>query len=347
MSDYGLLSRLLHRLALGVPAIAEASFDAEQAFLGKDCVAAQGGRHVFVAGLARSGTTVLMRSLFQTGEFCSLTYRDMPFVLAPGLWSRIASSSRRERGATQRAHGDGVMVDFDSPEALEEVFWRIFCGPAYIREDRLVAMRASAETVEKFRRYVALILKRYGRARYLSKNNNNIVRLGSLIEAFPSGRIVVPFREPLQQAHSLLNQHRRFRERHGADEFTASYMTWLAHHEFGADHRPFEWGMPMAQPYAPATLNYWLAQWIGVYGYLLEDVSRHRRHARFFSYELLCCETQREWRRLSGFLGFAAPPPLQLKVSRVRIDETVDEHLCAQAERIHLALLESAIASPE
>ena len=88
MSDYGLLSRLLHRLALGVPAIAEASFDAEQALLGRQSIPAHGGRHVFVAGLARSGTTVLMRSLFETGEFCSLTYRDMPFVLAPGLWSR-------------------------------------------------------------------------------------------------------------------------------------------------------------------------------------------------------------------------------------------------------------------
>ena len=238
------------------------------------------------------------------------------------------------------------MVDFDSPEALEEVFWRIFCGPAYIREDRLVGMRTSAETVERFRRYIALILKRYDCSRYLSKNNNNILRLGSLIEAFPSCRIVVPFRDPLQQAHSLLNQHRRFSEQ-GADKFTTRYMTWLAHHEFGADHRPFEWGMPAARPYAPATLNYWLAQWIGVYGYLLEEVPRHRQHAQFFSYELLCSETQREWQRLSDFLGFAAPAPVQLKASHVRIDEAVDEHLRAQAERLHFALLDPAIASSE
>lgn len=343
MSDYGLLSRLLHRLALGVPAIAEASFDAEQAFLGKEPVAAQGGRHVFVAGLARSGTTVLMRSLFETGEFCSLTYRDMPFVLAPGLWSRVTSSSRRERDATQRAHGDGVMVDFDSPEALEEVFWRIFCGPAYIRGDRLVAMRANAEAVERFQRYVALILKRYGCARYLSKNNNNILRIGSLIEAFPSGRIIVPFRDPLQQAYSLLNQHRRFRERQGADKFTRHYMTWLAHHEFGADHRPFEWGMPVAQPYTPTTLNYWLAQWVGVYGHLLQDVPQYREHARFFSYELLCSETQREWQRLGEFLGLRAPAPTQLRVSRAHVDEAIDERLRTQAASIHAALLAAVV----
>lgn len=343
MSDYGLLSRLLHRLALGVPAIAEASFDAEQAFLGKAAVAAQDGRHVFVAGLARSGTTVLMRSLFETGEFGSLTYRDMPFVLAPGLWSRITSSSKRDRDATQRAHGDGVMVDFDSPEALEEVFWRIFCGPAYIRDDCLVAMRASEETVARLRRYVALILSRYDRARYLSKNNNNILRLGSLIAAFPSCRLIVPFRDPLQQAHSLLDQHRRFCRQPGADKFTTRYMTWLAHHEFGADHRPFEWGMPVARPYTPATLDYWLAQWVGVYGYLLQDVARHREHARFFSYELLCSETQREWQRLGEFLGLSAPAPTQLKVSRARIEDAVDARLRAQAADIHAALLATVV----
>jgi hypothetical protein len=343
MSDYGLLSRLLHRLALGVPAIAEASFDAEQAFAGKQAVAAQNGRHVFVAGLARSGTTVLMRSLFETGEFCSLTYRDMPFVLAPGLWSRITSSSRRHREATLRAHGDGVMVDFDSPEALEEVFWRIFCGPAYIRDDRLVAMRANAETVERLRRYVAVILKRYDCGRYLSKNNNNILRLGSLIEAFPSCRIIVPFRDPLQQAHSLLSQHRRFLEQQGSDKFTTRYMTWLAHHEFGADHRPFDWGASIAQSYAPTTLDYWLAQWVGVYDHLLQDVAHHREHARFFSYELLCSETQREWQRLGEFLGLNAPAPTQLKVSLASIDEAVDERLRTQAASIHAALLAAVV----
>ena len=342
MSDYGLLSRLLHRLALGVPAIAEASFDAEQALLGKEPICARDGRHVFVAGLARSGTTVLMRSLFETGEFCSLTYRDMPFVLAPGLWSRVTSSSRKERDATQRAHGDGVMVDFDSPEALEEVFWRVFCEPAYIRPDRLVGMRADADTVQRLRRYVAAILRHYGSARYLSKNNNNIVRIGSLIEAFPSARIVVPFRDPLQQAHSLLNQHRRFCQQHGVDKFTASYMTWLAHHEFGADHRPFEWGIPVAQNLAPDTLGYWLAQWIGVYEHLLQNVRQHREHVRVFGYELFCSGTQREWQRLGEFLGFDAPAPTRLEVSHARIDESVDKRLRTQAEHIHSALLSSA-----
>lgn len=339
MSDYSLLSRLLHRLALGIPAIAEASFDAEQALLSRAPAAAQTGRHVFVAGLARSGTTVLMRSLFATGEFCSLTYRDMPFVLAPGLWSRITRGSRAEREATQRAHGDGIMVDFDSPEALEEVFWRVFCGTEYIRPDQLAAMQASVATVERFRRYVAAILHRYQSTRYLSKNNNNILRIGTLIEAFPSARIIVPFREPLQQAHSLLTQHRRFSEKHGADKFTERYMRWLGHHEFGADHRPFEWGISGARTYSPDTLDYWLAQWIGVYAQLVQEVRRHDSHVRLLSYERLCLQTQHQWHRLSELVELNAPAPTQLKISRTPIDERIDEGLRTRAQSVHAELL--------
>jgi hypothetical protein len=343
MSDYGALSRVLHGLALGVTAIAEASFDAEQAIMGRDLVPSDGAPHVFVTGLARSGTTVLMRAMFASGEFCSLTYRDMPFVLAPGLWSRIAGE-RIERQAAERAHGDGVMVDFDSPEAFDEVFWRIFCGPAYIRADRLLSMRADAQTVDRFRRYVALIQKRYRRARYLSKNNNNILRIGSLLDAFPSARIIVPFREPLQQAVSLLRQHRRFRQKHRDDRFSERYMRWLVHHEFGADHRPFEWGLLAAQGYGPDTLDYWLAQWVGVYGHLLQDAQRYRANVRLLSYETLCSQPQQQWRKLTEFIGLRSPEPEQLRMSRSSVEERTDNGLLARAEGLHGSLLAASMS---
>ena len=81
--------------------------------------------HVFVCGLPRSGTTILMRSLYETGQFASLTYRDMPFVVSPNLWSKISDSNIKPMSAKERLHGDNVKVNIDSPEALEEVFWRV------------------------------------------------------------------------------------------------------------------------------------------------------------------------------------------------------------------------------
>ena len=234
-SDYGFGSRLLHRLALGSRAVAETAMDLDRNMFKVDREAAVTGQHVFVSGLARAGTTILMRQLHATGQFRSLTYRDMPFVLAPNLWAKLTGRAQKSGVAQERAHGDGIAVDFDSPEALEEVFWRHFCADSYIQDTHLIPMQADAETRGAFQSYVAAILLQSRVTRYLSKNNNNIMRLPSIADSFPRATILVPFRDPVAHAQSLLKQHQSFVDRHATDKFARSYMTWLAHHEFGAD----------------------------------------------------------------------------------------------------------------
>lgn len=307
--DYSPAARLLHRLALSRPAVAEASFALEEALHGRHPDPAPGkGEHVFVAGLARAGSTVLMRLLHGTGAFRSLTYRDMPFVLAPNLWAGLSRLAPRDLAARERAHGDGVAEDADSPEALEEVFWRVFCGPSYIGRRSLSPMRASDEAVARFRRYVALVLKRYRGERYLSKNNNNVLRLPSLRRAFPGALLLVPFRDPVQQALSLRAQHLRFAERQRRDPFARRYMTWLAHHEFGLDRRAFAPSSGAAGPGGdpgddPAEPACWLRQWIAVYGNVWRQARDGEIEPAFVGYELLCREPGRVCGWLSARLG--------------------------------------------
>ena len=83
MIGYSALDRVQHRLALQFRPLAELSFDLDQGSAKPDAAATAQGRHVFVSGLARAGTTILMRRLHDTGQFRSLTYRDMPFVSGP------------------------------------------------------------------------------------------------------------------------------------------------------------------------------------------------------------------------------------------------------------------------
>ena len=71
---------------------------------------------------------VEMNRLYEHGDFCSPTYRDMPFILAPGIWQKICKISHRDSELQERAHGDGVEIGFDSPEAFEEIFWPFDCG---------------------------------------------------------------------------------------------------------------------------------------------------------------------------------------------------------------------------
>ncbi|MDH5556145.1 MAG: sulfotransferase [Alphaproteobacteria bacterium] len=337
-SSYGVLDRLLHRLALGVGPIAEMSFDLDQKTLHNGPEAIVLRRHVFVAGLARAGTTVLMRQFHSTSLYRSLTYRDMPFVLAPNLWQRLSSISKRDIQSAERAHGDGILVDADSPESFEEVFWRIFTSDEYLQTDKLIAHRPDEDTIRLFTQYINAIMAsaQPGKKRYLSKNNNNILRLDAIHRAFPNALILVPFRAPMQQAQSLLRQHRRFIEQQEQDSFIQSYMSWLGHHEFGRDHRPFEFDGKTANPYPATSLNYWLELWCETYEWLEK---RSSPSVVFVSYEDLCGD-EKYWARLAKLaeIPVATISPDSFSLSHKPPVENVEQALESRAEAIHARL---------
>ncbi len=349
MADYGILDRLLHRLALQVTPLAELSFDLDQKLSGPVSEPAEHGRHVFVSGLARAGTTILMRRIYASGEFCSLTYRNMPFVLAPNGWGRLIAGSRRKGDPTERAHGDRILVDIDSPESLDEVFWRIFDGQSYIGKDCLVPHEPDDEIVGKFAAYIAAILKAdaQGRTRYLSKNNNNILRLGRLHRAFPRAVILIPFREPVAHAGSLLRQHRNFVAQQRTDPFVRSYMTWLGHHEFGLDHRPFRFDGAAWDRSAmgnPDSLPYWLNLWCQVYGWLETTAPKN---ARFVCYEDLCADPG-VWRRLAEICGLPQNDESDepFIVSKAEVDESIPPRLADDATILYRHLVDRTRAAP-
>lgn len=286
--DYSLADRILHRLSLGSRTVSELSFDLDQqsARVTQDAVEIAMRPHVFVTGLARAGTTILMRSIHETGAFRSLTYRDMPFPLAPNLWKKFSGNRQPASELRERAHGDRILTNVDSPEAIDEVFWRVHTGSDYIRRDGLVPYRPGDEEMALFRRYVAAILASAepGEQRYLSKNNNNILRLPSLIEHFPKALFVIPFRAPAAHAASLWRQHQHFGEMQRRSRFVRSYMDWLVHHEFGLGHRPFRIGKP-APGLTPEQPDYWLDTWIRVHTMLAEHDDPR---CLFVGYEDLC-----------------------------------------------------------
>jgi hypothetical protein len=291
-SDYSKADKLLHRIALQSKAIAGMSFEMDNAFAKKKH-AGFSGQHIFVSGLARSGTTMLMRYLYQTGFFRSLTYQDMPFVLMPNLWKQI-SHKKPGNNLKERAHNDGIMVGFDSPEAFEEVFWRVFCDKSYIYADRLKMHDVDHETLNSFKAYIrSILLSGDGekQTRYLSKNNNNVLRFQYLLQAFQESSIIIPFRDPLQHAISLLNQHKHFSKVQSEDKFALDYMNWLGHFEFGLNQTPFylndEETFAAMSAYDKSDINFWLLTWKNYYRY----VNNHCPAERIFvNYEKFCAD---------------------------------------------------------
>jgi hypothetical protein len=213
----------------------------------------------------------------------------MPFPLAPNLWKRASARWRRQEQAQVRAHGDGIRVNADSPEALEEVFWRIQSGADYIGRDGLSPYQPDEEVLALFQHYVAAILasSETGQARYLSKNNNNVLRLPALRDSFPAAQFIIPFRHPATQAMSLWRQHRHFCALQKRAPFIRSYMDWLVHHEFGLGHRPFQMGGVASPDLSPEMPDYWLDVWIRVHGALAGQI--HER-SLFVCYEELCTD---------------------------------------------------------
>lgn len=306
-TDYSAGSRVLHNLALGTPFVGEALFDLEKAIHGTKSPHVTDEHHVFVAGLARAGTTVLMRKLYESNRFRSLTYRDMPFILAPNIWKSLSSIYSKDKQSQERAHGDRLLVDFDSPEAFEEVFWKLKCSDIYIGKNHLQPMTADPEQLDEFRQFVSLVIKGQEKKRYLSKNNNNILRLQSISDAFPQATILIPFRRPLQQAFSLMRQHQRFCEMHKNDGFSKKYMTWLVHHEFGSGHRPFVFeGEPSASG-DPTDLCYWVQLWISSYNYILKSKPPN---GVLVCYEQLC-SSDNTWEELATLLHIQGASEMQ------------------------------------
>jgi hypothetical protein len=290
--DYSALDRALHRLAFGSRALQEIAVDLE------DRLFANRFRHIpvespiFVTSLPRAGTTLMLEVLARVPNIATHTYRDMPFVVAPLLWDALSRGFRRPSALRERAHGDGMAIGYDSPEAFEEIVWRMFWSGKY-QIDR-IGLWSEEESAPGFhetfldhiRKIISLRTGHTPGARYASKNNANIARITLLRRLFPDCIILVPVRDPVGQGLSLLEQHRRFTALHRDEPFVKQYMSDIGHYEFGELHRPidFDGVDEMRRRYQPDTLDYWVAYWECACRHLLQ----HRASIATVSYEALC-----------------------------------------------------------
>ena len=323
MNNYSALQRFLHRSVLSSQFMREIMFDVEQSiFLKKDDNFDDD--HVFVAGLARSGTTILLNAIYQSNQFASLTYDDMPFILAPNFWAKI--SARKSHGKLQeRAHGDGIRISTNSPEAFEEVFWKTFADDLKIRE-------------EYFIKFISLILKKSNKTRYLSKNNQNIRRLVLISEIFPRSKILIPFRDPLQQAFSIYSQHMKFVKEQNEDAFVRDYMKWIGHCEFGLDYRMIH-SSNLMYP-IEKEFNHWLEQWYLTYKSVLELSAKHEEFY-LIRYESLC-DNPKVWVNVKNLLGINQEIKFFFKETKKVIGQTFDNNLSDKCYRLYESLVSQA-----
>ncbi len=354
--NYSFVDRLIHRIAFAAPPVQLTAADAEGSLFRADFDGVDGGRPIFITSLPRAGTTLLLEALHVFPSLAAHLYRDMPFVMAPVLWSRLIGTFRRRAELRERAHGDGMQVGYDSPEAFEEVLWRAFWPEKYGTDGIALwqatdgKREADAFFAQHMKKIIAL--RRPGRqqdGRYISKNNANIARLDLIRCMFPDASVLVPFRNPVEQAISMLRQHRNFTLMHAERPFVRRYMADIGHYEFGALRRPIAFpGLDeLAGGRDPNDADYWLAYWIAAFDYVLA----RRESIILISYEDTCSDGRHALADICARAGiaedgalpaaadrFADPPPP--RAGEIAVDPTLRD----RARALHAMLLESARA---
>lgn len=351
---YTMIEKALHHTAFKTYPVQTAIADFENRLFSVHLESIKIDRPVFVTALPRAGTTILLESLVSTGDFASHCYRDMPFVLVPCLWNSFSSLFQKGGHVQERAHGDGILIDFDSPEALEEVVWKTYWGQHYL-SDRIIPWGGqSDEDFEDFFRThmtkVIFLRRTSGRSnkRYLSKNNLNIARTSLLLDLFPDSRVLVPFRQPVQHAASLLNQHLNFLALHREDPFSAKYMEAIGHYDFGMNLRPVDFGNWFDDRECTDTksLAFWLDYWVAAYSYLL---ARPAGSLSFVSFDALCEDPKNGLVALADAID-TSPETMLVAGSRLRppkprnVDAgTIPPRLVERSNDIYIQLRSTAI----
>jgi hypothetical protein len=270
----------------------------------------QAEKPIFVTSLPRAGTTIVLEVLHRLPGLAVHTYRDMPFLLTPVLWNRVSQGFHHRSAQRERAHGDGLKVNEDSPEAFEEVLWKKFFSHKYTGNN--IALWASSDLNAEFTAYLRdhmkkiVSLRQPGHmvdGRYVSKNNANIARIAVLKHMCPDAHILVPFRDPVEHAVSMWRQHRNFISQHAEEPFVRDYMADIGHFEFGALHKPIamDGRAALCGDFDPESTDYWLAYWICCFKHLAQQ-----QGIRLVCYESLCSSALESVTRLAEVLEIKA-----------------------------------------
>ena len=257
-------------------------------------------RPIYVTGIARAGTTIVLEMLSRHPELASHKYRDFPGMFVPTWWNQ---GQRNEKlTLEERAHGDRLQVTQDSPEAMEEPLWMAMFPDVHNPDASNVLDRTTNHPrfEQYYRDHVRKLLLVRERPRYLAKGNYNLTRLAYMQKIEPSAKFVVVVRNPRDHIASLIKQHRLFCAGQQQYPRALAHMQHVGHFEFGLDRRAICVGDSVAQE----VTELWqkneevrgsARHWASVYGWLLDQLETDEQLAdavMLVRFEDLCSDPQ-------------------------------------------------------
>ncbi len=249
---------------------------------------------IYVSGLARSGTTILLEILSHHQGLVSQQYKDFPPVYTPFWWNWLLNRMLVKKVApVERAHRDGILVTPDSPEAVEEILWMHFFPEVHNPSvNNILDQNTNNPDFETFygNHIRKLLLTKKGN-RYLAKGNYNITRLEYILKIFPNAKFIIPIRHPINHLASLLKQHKLFCQGGRENPKALKHLQRIGHFEFGLDIRPINVDGQEITTLAERDIKAWASYWSKIYGYIkdkLESNPKLQTAVMIVKFEDLC-----------------------------------------------------------
>lgn len=254
---------------------------------------------IYITGLARSGTTILLEKLTSHPDLISYRYKDFPLVHIPVWWQRfLERAGSGDIKSIERAHKDRIKITPDSPEAMEEILWMSFFKDIHDSSENNILDKNTfnSEFVDFYKKTIQKIVFSRNGTRYIAKGNYNISRIEYINTIFPDAKFILTIRNPVDHIASLMKQHSLFSQLEQDDKKILTYMQTLGHFEFGLDRRPINFGNSKITSEIQSHLNnneniIGLAKyWSSVYSYVA-DLLEEKQLARkilLIDYDKFC-----------------------------------------------------------
>jgi hypothetical protein len=255
---------------------------------------------IYVTGLARSGSTILLELLAESNSTVTHRYKDYPPIFTPYFWNWFLNRvPTGEAEAVERTHRDGIMVTPESPEAFEEILWMAFFQQLHdASKSSVLDNHTSNVQFEAFYRdHIRKLLAIRRGGRYLSKGNYNVTRLEYLLKVFPDARFIIPVREPSWHIASLMKQHKLLCEGERRNPRALEHMRRVGHFEFGLDRRPINVGdnagidQVVSLWESGNEVEGWARYWSQIYGFVADRLAANaqlREACLIVRFEELC-----------------------------------------------------------
>ncbi len=244
------------------------------------------GNNIYITGLARAGTTIVLEMLSKHPDVATHRYIHTPMAYLPYTWTNFARKTKIFLNPVERLHKDGINVNRESPEALEEVFWRDNFLNLH-DEDRSTIMNneVSNKKFETFyRNHIAKLLFTFSKSRYLTKNNYNISRMEYLLQIFPKSKFLLIIRNPVDHIASLIKQNILFRKMGMKDPRLEHFTQLIGHYEFGYNRKSINVGNNQTIKTIREiwSKNYndvkgWALYWASIYYFIADVLNKNKK----------------------------------------------------------------------